>query len=52
MKKYRSEFEIEKEERSSGSVISTHDRAFAFYIHEQAIKVGGKASVYVAERLA
>jgi len=49
--RYRKECELEKEGRSTGSVIVTDDLEFAWFVYREALNVGGTAHVYRAERL-
>ena len=49
--RYRKEYELEKEGRSTGSVIYTDNLDFAWFVYREALNVGGTAHVYRAERL-
>lgn len=51
MIRYRRDHVMEKTGKSSQSVIITQDEKYAYYVHGEALAVGGKASIWRATRV-
>ena len=51
VQRYLRERMIEDTGWSTYSVVFTGDQEFAFFVYNEALKVGGRANIYVAHRL-